>query len=69
MIHVAKESIKINKFQLYQAQEYFKAKVKTKIDVTNAQLQLSNSNMDLLKAKFNVKKANAKLITLLSKKT
>lgn len=67
LIDVAKESVKIDEFQLYQAQEYFKAKVKTKIDVTNAQLQLSNSKMSLLKANFDLKKAQAKLITLLSK--
>jgi len=68
LIIVAQESVKIDKFQLYQAQEYFKAKVKTKIDVTNARLQLSNSNMKLLKANFDLKKANAKLITLLGQK-
>ena len=66
LIKVAQESVKIDSFQLYQAEEYFKAKVKTKIDVTNAALQLSNSKMDLLRAEFNLKKANAKLITLLS---
>lgn len=67
LIEVAKESVKIDKFQLYQAKEYFNAKIKTKIDVTNAQLQLSNSNMNLLKANFDVKKAKAQLISLLSK--
>ena len=68
LIDVAQESVKIDQFQLYQAKEYFKAKIKTKIDVTNAQLQLSNSKMKLLKANFDLKKANAQLISLLSKK-
>ena len=67
LINVAEESVKIDEFQLYQAKEYFKAKIKTKIDVTNAKLQLSNSKMKLLKANFDVKKAKIQLISLLSK--
>jgi len=67
LINVAEESVKIDEFQLYQAKEYFKAKIKTKIDVTNAKLQLSNSKMKLLTATFDVKKAKVQLISLLSK--
>jgi len=67
LINVAEESVKIDEFQLYQAKEYFKAKIKTKIDVTNAKLQLSNSKMKLIKANFDVKKAKVQLISLLSK--
>ena len=40
----------INDQQLYQAQEYFKAGVRAKIDVTNAQLELSNAKLDLMRA-------------------
>lgn len=65
LIKIANESVKIDELQLYQANEYYKAKVKTKIDVTNAQLQLSNSKIKLLKSQFNLKKSETKLISLL----
>lgn len=68
LIEVAKESVKIDQLQLEQASEYFKAGVKTKIDVTNAQLQLSNSKLDLLRSKYDLKTAKTKLITILGKK-
>ncbi len=65
LIIVAKEGVKIDDLQLEQAQEYFKAGVRTKIDVTNAKLQLSNSKLDLLKAEFALQSANTSLITIL----
>jgi len=64
LVDIALESIKIDEVQLYQAKEYFKAKIKTKIDLTDAQFQLSNSKLELLKAQYNLKKANANLITI-----
>lgn len=51
LITVANESVALNEKQLYQAKEYFKAGVRTKIDVTNAQLELSNSQLSLINAK------------------
>ena len=54
--------------QLEQASEYFKAGVRTRIDVTNAQLQLSNSKLDLLKAEFGLESANTSLISILGVK-
>jgi len=65
LISVAKESIKIDSLQLEQAQEYLNAGVRTKIDVTNAQLQLSTSKLDLVKAKYKLKSAKTQLITIL----
>ena len=67
LIEVAKESVVIDDLQLNQAIEYFNAGIKTKIDVTNAKLQLSNSKLDLLKANFALKTAKAKFITILGK--
>ncbi|OUR72692.1 hypothetical protein A9Q76_03450, partial [Arcobacter sp. 31_11_sub10_T18] len=57
LILVAKESVKIDSLQLEQAQEYLNAGVRTRIDVTNAQLQLSTSKLDLVKATYKLKSA------------
>ena len=65
LIGVAQESIKIDSLQLEQAQEYLNAGVRTKIDVTNAQLQLSTSKLELIKAKYKLKSAKTQLITIL----
>ncbi len=66
-IEVAKEAVKLDELQLNQAQEYFKAGVRTKIDVTNAKLQLSNSKLKLIQAKYDLKTTNTKLISILGK--
>ncbi len=66
-IEVAKEAVKLDELQLSQAQEYFKAGVRTKIDVTNAKLQLSNSKLKLIQAKYNLKTINTQLISTLGK--
>ena len=68
LINVAHEAVKIDELQLEQASEYFKAGVRTRIDVTNAQLQLSNSKLDLLKTEFGLESANTSLITILGVK-
>ena len=65
LINVANEAVKIDELQLEQANEYFKAGVRTRIDVTNAELQLTNSKLDLLKAKFGLKSSNTNLISIL----
>lgn len=67
LIEVAKESVKIDQLQLEQATEFLKAGIKTKIDVTNAQLQLSNSKLNLLKSQYDLKTAKSKFITILGK--
>lgn len=65
LINVAKEAVKIDELQLEQAKEYFKAGVRTRIDVTNAELQVSNSKLDLLKSEFGLESATTALITIL----
>ncbi len=65
LIGVANESVKIDSLQLEQAQEYLTAGVRTKIDVTNAKLQLSTSKLDLIKATYKLKSVKTQLITIL----
>lgn len=67
LIDVANEAVDIDQLQYEQAQEYFKAGVRTKIDVTDAQLRLSNSNLDLINAQYDLKSAKTELIVLIGK--
>lgn len=64
-INLAKESIKIDELHLVQAEKYYKAGVRTLIDVTDAQLKLSNSKLELVQAQYNLKNAQTKLISIL----
>jgi outer membrane protein TolC len=64
-INLAKESIKIDELHLVQAEKYYKAGVRTLIDVTDAQLKLSNSKLELIQAQYNLKNAQTKLISIL----
>ena len=64
-INLAKESIKIDELHLVQAEKYYKAGVRTLIDVTDAQLKLSNSKFELIQAQYNLKNAQTKLISIL----
>ncbi len=66
-IIVAKEAVKLDELQLSQAEEYFKAGIRTQIDITNAQLQLSNSNLKLIQAQYDLKRAKTNLISILGK--
>ncbi|NOQ32342.1 MAG: hypothetical protein GQ570_14630 [Helicobacteraceae bacterium] len=50
LIAVKKEMLAISDQQLYRVREYFKAGVRTKIDVTDAMIEKSNAQLDLLKA-------------------
>lgn len=64
-INLAKELIKIDELHLEQAQKYYKAGVRTLIDVTDAQLKLSNSKLELIQAQYSLKNAKTKLISIL----
>ena len=65
LIKVAQESVQIDTLQYEQAQAYLKAGVRTKIDVTNAKLQLSSSKLELIKANYKLKSAKTQLTTIL----
>lgn len=66
-IVVAKESVKLDELQLSQAKAYFKAGVRTQIDVTNALLKLSNSKLKLVQSQYDLKISKTKLISILGK--
>ncbi|THB78385.1 MAG: TolC family protein [Desulfobulbaceae bacterium] len=57
LITVAEQAVKNYETQLYRAQKYYEAGVRTKIDVTNAQVNLSNQKLGLLRAQSNLKAA------------
>lgn len=61
LIEVSEEKLSITKQQLYRAQQYFKQGVVNKIDVTDAEVEVSNAMLDLIKAKQNYKLARITL--------
>lgn len=50
LLNVASEAVSNYEQHLYRASRYFDAGVRTRIDVTNAQVELSNARLDLLRA-------------------
>ncbi len=61
LIKVNKESVKLNKAQLYRAKKYFKAGIRTKIDVSDAKMRLIKANLELKKSQYNLELAYATL--------
>ena len=61
LIEVEKEAVTNYKQQLYRARKYFAAGIRTKIDVTNAGVNLSDTRLALLRARSNLKTARARL--------
>ncbi len=61
LIGVQKENVKLNEAQLYRAQKYFEAGIKTKIDVSDAKVSLIQAKLDLKKAEYNLKLTYANL--------
>ncbi|WP_028583936.1 TolC family protein [Desulfogranum mediterraneum] len=57
LVDVALEAVANYEKHLYRARRYYQAGVRTKIDVTNAQVNLSNAKLDLLRAESNLKAA------------
>jgi len=57
LIVVQEESIVLSKKQFYQAKEFFKAGVKSKIDVTDAEVNYSTAQQDLIGAQLDYKLA------------
>lgn len=60
LVEVDKEAVSNFEQQLYRAKKYFDAGVRTKIDVTNAGVELSNSKLSLLRSKSDVQTARVK---------
>jgi outer membrane protein TolC len=63
--NVANEAIKMDELQLKGAKADVRAGVRTKIYLTNAKLQLSNSKLEFMKSDFALKLANNRLISIL----
>ncbi len=65
LINVSERAVDSYMQHLDQAKKYYKAGVRTKIDVTNAEVELSNAKLDLLRANSNLKTARVKLEQIL----
>ena len=61
LIDVNKENLKLNEAQLYRAQKYFEAGIRTKIDVSDAKVGVINAKIELNKAEYALKLAYANL--------
>ena len=55
LIVVAEQAVTNYEQQLYRAQRFYESGVRTKIDVTNAEVNLSNQKLNLLRANSNFK--------------
>jgi len=65
LIVVAEEAVANFEQQLYRAEKYYEAGVRTRIDVTNAQVNLSNQKLNLLLANSDYKTARVALEKIL----
>lgn len=61
LIAVQKENLSLNEAQLYRAQKYFQAGIRTKIDISDARVSLIQAQINLKKAQYNLKLAYATL--------
>ncbi len=61
LIVVAEQAVSNYEQQLYRAQKFYEAGVRTRIDVTNAQVNLSNQKLNLLRANSDYKTARVAL--------
>ncbi|WP_297440429.1 TolC family protein [Sulfurimonas sp.] len=61
LINVQNENVKLNAAQLYRAKKYFKAGIRTKIDISDAKVNLIRAKIELKNALYNLKLAYASL--------
>jgi outer membrane protein len=61
LIDVNHENVKLNEIQLYRSQKYFKAGIRTKIDVSDAKVRLIQAQINLRNAEYDLKLAYASL--------
>ena len=54
-IRIQQENVKISKEQLNRAERYFKAGMKTNVDISNAQVILFDAQQSLKRAEYNKK--------------
>lgn len=61
LIAVNRENVKLNEAQLYRSQKYFESGIKTKIDVSDAKVELIKSKLDLKNSLYTLELAYASL--------
>ncbi len=61
LVAVSEQAVSTYEQHLYRARKYFEAGVRTQIDITNAELELANAQLDLLRTNSRVKTALVKL--------
>ena len=61
LIDVQKENVKLNEAQLYRSKKYFEAGIRTKIDVSDAEVKLIQAKLNLKTAEYDLKSAYAEL--------
>ena len=61
-IRIQKENVKISKEQLNRAERYFKAGMKTNVDISNAQVILFDAKQSLKRAEYNKKLSITQLV-------
>ncbi len=61
LINVNRENVKLNKIQLRRSKKYFKAGIRTKIDLSDASIELLKSKLNLKKSQYDLKLAYTEL--------
>jgi len=61
IISVNEENIKLNEAQLYRAKRYYEAGIRTKVDVTDAEVNLIQAKLSLNTSRYNYKLARVEL--------
>ncbi|MDH3327898.1 MAG: TolC family protein [Desulfobulbaceae bacterium] len=67
LIKVAEQAVSNYEQHLDRAKEYFKAGVRTRIDVVNAEVELSSARLRLLQSQYDLKSARVELERILGK--
>lgn len=61
LIKVHQENVKLNEIQLYRSQKYFDAGIRTRIDISDAKVELIKAKLDLKNAQYELKISYATL--------
>lgn len=57
LLNVNKEDVKLNEQQVYRTKMYFKAGIRTKVDITDAQVNLIKAQLSIQDTEYNIKLA------------
>ncbi len=64
LITVNEENLKLNKAQLYRSKRYYEAGIRTKIDISDAQVRVVKAEIALKNSRYDLQKSFAKLDTI-----